>query len=459
MKYFFSLAFLSFLFLINGVSGQPNLSYTAVISTGLNLPMQLVHAGDGTNRIFIVQKGGTILVYDKAYALQGTFLTVTGISTSGERGLLSLAFHPAYKTNGLFFVYYVNGNGDLELARFTVSSGNPNIADPASKVILTTIPHPTNTNHNGGELHFGKDGLLYLSTGDGGGSGDVPNNAQNTNILLGKILRFQVSTSLNPPYYAIPGTNPYGNEIYSLGLRNPFRWSFDRETDDMWIGDVGQDSYEEINYVPAASSININYGWRCYEGGVEYNNTGTGCGGAVSSYKFPVYSYVTPSPAGAVTGGTVYRGNTFIALRGYYLASDYYTGTIYKVKYDLNTQSATTTLQTLSPNITAISDFGETEDGELYAVSLSANTVYRISSDGPLGYTFTGNGNWDVPANWSNNTIPPSTLPSGAEIIIDPVANGECVLNVAVTQVISAGAKLNVKTNKNFKIPGNLIVE
>jgi len=455
MKFYFYLGCLLLSLFSSNIFAQPTLSYTSVI-TGLSSPMQLVHAGDGSNRIFIVQKAGTILVYDKSYTLQGTFLTVAGISTSGERGLLSLAFHPAYKTNGLFFVYYVNGAGDLELARYKVSA-DPNVADPASKVVLITIPHPTNTNHNGGELHFGGDGNLYLSTGDGGGTGDVPNNAQNTNVLLGKILRFAVNTSPSAPYYAIPAANPYGNEIYAIGLRNPFRWSFDKETNDMWIGDVGQDSYEEINYRPAASSLNVNYGWRCYEGSVEYNNTGTGCGGALTDYTFPVYSYPTPNPSGAVTGGTVYRGNTYIAFRGYYVAADFYTGILYKVKYDTNTQSGTTTLQTPSPLVTGISDFGETEDGELYAVSLTANTVYRITSDGSIGYTFTGNGNWNIASNWSNATIPPATLPAGAEIIIDPVANGECILNI--TQTISAGAKINVKANKNFRVPGNLVIQ
>ena len=453
MKSFLTIVSFIFLFFFNQSSAQPTLSYTPVI-TGLSSPMQLVHAGDGSNRIFIVQKGGTILVYDKTYASIGTFLTVTGIATSGERGLLSMAFHPAYASNGFFYVNYTNSNGDIELARFTVSA-NPNIADPASKVILITIPHPTNANHNGGELHFGYDGNLYLSTGDGGGSGDVPNNAQNPDVLLGKILRFAVNSSFVAPFYSIPVDNPFSNEVYSMGLRNPFRWSFDRLTYDMWIADVGQDSWEEINYRPRDTSLNVNYGWHCYEGNAVYNLTG--CTPPASGYTYPVYAYATPNPSGAISGGTVYRGNTYIAFRGYYVATDFYTGILYKVKYDTITHTAATSTQTPSPLVTGISDFGETENGELYAVSLTANTVYRITSDGPLGYTFTGNGNWDVAANWSNNTIPPATLPAGAEIIIDPLANGEAVLNI--TQVISAGAKFNVKTNKNFRVPGNLIIQ
>jgi glucose/arabinose dehydrogenase len=217
---------------------QPVLSLVPVIDTGLSSPIQFVNAGDGTRRVFIVQQGGTIRAYDSAFKFLSLFLTVSNVNFSGERGLLSMAFHPDYKNNGLFYVYYVNTNGDLELARYQVSSDS-NIANPGSKIILITIPHPTNANHNGGELHFGIDGYLYLSTGDGGGGGDVPNNAQNTSVLLGKMLRFNVNTSATAPYYTIPAGNPFGNEIFDLGLRNPFRWSFDRLTNDMWIGDVG----------------------------------------------------------------------------------------------------------------------------------------------------------------------------------------------------------------------------
>ena len=177
----------------------PFISYDTVIR-GLAAPMQIVNAGDGSNRIFIVQKPGTVRVFNKDYTVIGTFLTMTGITTSGERGLLSMAFHPDYKNNGLFYVYYTNTNGDLELARYKVGA-NPNIADASSKVVLKTIPHPVNTNHNGGELHFGPEGYLYLSTGDGGGAGDTANNAQNTGRLLGKMLRFAVDTTSISKYF------------------------------------------------------------------------------------------------------------------------------------------------------------------------------------------------------------------------------------------------------------------
>jgi len=445
-----------FFLLMTGPSvAQPTLSLTKVIG-GLNSPIQLVNAGDGTERIFIVQKGGTIQVYKKDYSLIGTFLTVTGITSTGERGLLSMAFHPDYIHNGLFYVYYTNTSGDLELARYKVSA-NANVADAASKVIVKTIPHPGQSNHNGGELHFGKDSCLYLSTGDGGGGGDVPNNAQTTTVLLGKILRFKVNTSNTSPYYDLSANaeNPYNNEVYALGLRNPFRWSFDRVTHDMWIGDVGQDSYEEINFRPADSIRGSNFGWHCYEGNNTYNTTGCG---AVSNYIFPVYTYPTQNPSAAITGGTVYRGQTYIDFYGYYVAADFYTDTCYKIKYDTTTHKFITTKQTLIPS-TGIVDFGETEDGELYAVDLLDNSVYRVVSNGAINYIFNGNGNWEDANNWSNKTIPPLSLPSGSVITIDPVLEGECVLNLNTVQTISPGATLNVIAGKKFRIISDLIIQ
>jgi len=450
MRLFLSTAFVSLALLMNNVIAQPVLSLAPVI-TGLSQPMQVVHAGDNSGRIFIVQKAGSIRVFDKSFTSLGTFLTLTGITSSGERGLLSLAFHPDYVNNGFFYVYYTNGTGSLELARYKVSA-DPNIADPASKVILKTIPHPTNTNHNGGELHFGPEGYLYLSTGDGGGGGDLPNNAQTTTVLLGKMLRFAVDTSSVAPYYAVPVDNPFGNEVFAYGLRNPFRWSFDRLNNDMWIGDVGQDSYEEINRRKYDSTSGVNYGWRCYEGNNVYNTAGCG---PISNYSFPVLTYPTPSPSGSITGGTVYRGETYINMQGYYIGADFYTGRFFKIKYDSLANSYDTSSQVITP--TGLSDFGETEDGEMFATCLNNGNVYRIVSNGPVQYTFTGNGNWDVAANWKNGTIPPATLPAACVIAIRPVAGGECVLNVQ--QTIPAGTKIIVENDKQFRINGNLTMQ
>lgn len=361
---------------------QPTLAFNSVLSTGLSAPMQLVNAGDGSQRIFIVQKAGSIRVYDSAFQYLANLVTVPNITSSGERGLLSLAFHPDYKNNGFFYVYYTNASGDLEISRYRISANDPNVADPASRVILITIPHPTYSNHNGGELHFGKDGFLYLSTGDGGSGGDPGNNAQRTNSLLGKMLRFNVNTSLTPPYYTIPAGNPYNNEIFALGLRNPYRWSFDRQTGDMWIGDVGQDSWEEINFRAANATQGANYGWRCYEGNVTYNTSG--CVGA-SNYVFPAHTYVTQSPAASITGGVVYRGAAYPALQGCYIAADFYSGIFYKI---IPNGSGGWTVGTQTFSTTGIVDFGETEKGEVYVVSNTRNSVHRVV---PAGTTSSQN--------------------------------------------------------------------
>ncbi len=353
---------------------QPVLSLSANLVTGLSAPMQLVNAGDGSNKIFMVEKGGTIKVFDNGFVPQGTFLTVTNVSSDGERGLLSMAFHPNYETNGFFYVFYTNNTpgavGDLEIARYQVS-GNPNIANAASKVIVITIPHQLAGNHNGGQLHFGPGGFLFLSTGDGGGGGDTQNNAQNSNVLLGKILRFNVNTSLTAPFYTIPPGNPFGNEVYALGLRNPYRWSFDRLTNDMWIGDVGQNSFEEINYRAFGTSLGVNYGWRCYEGDAPYNLSGCL---PISNYTFPVYTYPTVSPK-SITGGVVYRGTTYPLMYGWYIAADFYSGIFYRMN-EKSLGVYNTYPQTLSPN--GIVNFGETENGEVYVVSNFTGGVYQL---------------------------------------------------------------------------------
>lgn len=361
---------------------QPNIAYTPVI-TGLNSPVDIVNAGDGTNRIFVVEQGGVIKVYNSSYASLGTFLTVTGIVSGGEQGLLSLAFHPNYETNGFFWVYYTNAAGDLEVSRYKVSNGNANVADASSKKVVMTISHPGQANHNGAKLNFGSDGYLYFATGDGGGAGDANNNAQNGNNLLGKMLRIAVSTEETATsYYSVPPTNPFVSnanvldEIWALGLRNPFRWSFDRANGNMWIGDVGQGLKEEINYRAAAQSAGANYGWRCYEGSLPYNTSGCL---TQSNYTFPVYEYDnlqgSNTPA-SVVGGFVYRGSTHAAMQGYYYACDVYTGNLYKI--NINTFAAA--VQTGLP--TFVAGFGETEAGELLAVSLNG-TAYSLVPNTP----------------------------------------------------------------------------
>lgn len=377
-----SLLFLLLWALPQTATSQPVIQYSAAISSGLTSPIDIVNASDGSNRLFIVQRGGSIRVYNQSLGFISNFLTVTGIGTAGEGGLLSLAFHPDYETNGYFYVYYTLPDLSLEIARYQVSSTNPDSADAASKQVVLNIPHPTNSNHNGGKLLFGTDGYLYLGTGDGGGSGDVPNNAQNGNSLLGKMLRLNVTTTATAPFYTIPPTNPYTSdpnvldEIWALGLRNPYRWSFDRSNGDMWIADVGQGAFEEINQRTAATSGSINYGWRCYEGNTAYNTAG--CLSA-SSYVAPIFAYGHNSTTGgfAVTGGFVYRGPDYPALNGYYICADYVSGNQWTI--GPNGAGGWNIFQQNSAAFPGnISAYGEAENGTLYAASLTGNAVYKV---------------------------------------------------------------------------------
>lgn len=359
---------------------------TPVIS-GLTSGMQLVHAGDNSNRIFIAERSGVITVFNPgALTTPIQYLNMNSggqvVSQSGEGGLLSIAFHPNFSTNGFVYTYYTDTNGDLVLARYTSANPSGNLVPANTRVELLKIPHPVNTNHNGGELHFGpEDGYLYLSTGDGGASYDPNINGQSTTSLLGKILRLNVDPPLGSGLpYVIPPSNPFGNEIFIRGLRNPFRWSFDRETFDLWIGDVGQDTWEEINHVTAGNASGANFGWRCFEGngytpGIAINE----CPDSASFTK-PVYIYPTRTARGnSVIGGVVYRGNAWPVMKGYYIGMDYGSGDIHKINSDGSVKEYETS------TFTGVRDIGEDQSGEIYAVTATA--VYRIEAENPLPVT------------------------------------------------------------------------
>jgi glucose/arabinose dehydrogenase len=378
-----SLAFVAIFILFIVSKSQPVISFQT-ITTGLVLPLDVVNAKDGSNRLFVVEKAGTIRIWNGSSLLAEPFLDIRSIvrSTGNEQGLLSLAFHPNYTANGYFYVWYNNLLGHVTLARY--SRSGLNAADPASGVILLSLYKPF-TNHNGADLNFGPDGYLYFGTGDGGGAGDPANRAQNGDTLLGKMIRIDVNNP-NPPYYSIPPTNPYINdpairdEIIAIGMRNPWRWSFDRETGDMWIADVGQNLREEVNFRPADSILGLNYGWRCYEGTPVFNDSSCN---PQPNYVFPIFEYPHDNATGgrSITGGFVYRGTEFPFLQGYYITSDYVSNRGWLIKSDGSGGWNTTMQATWAARI---SSYGEGEDGTLYAVSLTTGTLFKLVANNTL---------------------------------------------------------------------------
>ena len=361
---------LSFVCLLCGLAYGQTIALQQ-FATGFNDPVEITHAGDA--RLFVVQQSGQIRILNADGTINPTnFLNVSSlISTGSERGLLGLAFHPQYTTNGYFYIKYTNTAGNTVVARYTRSAGNPNVADASSAQIVLTVNQPF-SNHNGGCLRFGPDGYLYIAMGDGGNGGDPNNNGQNINSLLGKILRIDVNTG-SP--YSNPSSNAFigvdgADEIYATGLRNPWKFSFDRQTGDLWIADVGQGQIEEINKVAAGTAAGLNFGWRCYEGSQVYNTTG--CTG-VGTYTMPVAQYNHSSGACSITGGYVYRGNTYPNLQGKYLFADYCNN---RIGYVSNTGGNITFTNSFSGNFTT---FGEDINGELYIAGVNSGIVYKIT--------------------------------------------------------------------------------
>ena len=376
------------------------------IATDLDSPIHVTHAGDGSGRLFIVEQQGRIRIFDGSQVLAVPFLDITGlVSCCGERGLLSVAFHPDYESNGFFYVDYTNNSLDTVVARYKVSAGNSNIADPTSAFTLLTIDQPQQ-NHNGGQLQFGPDGYLYIASGDGGGAGDPDNNGQSLNTMLGKMLRIDVDTG-SP--YGIPPDNPYVgsaglDEIWANGLRNPWRFTFDRQNGDMFIGDVGQNSFEEIDFQPAASTGCENYGWRLMEASSCFNPP-SNCNQAPPSGCNPSGDLVLPileyahenNPCDSVTGGYRYRGSEVPAIDSMYLYADFCRGTLWAAQEFVHEFIGPPVEvggpppppgpdpivewipQVLMETGMGISSFGEDADGELYVVDIGG-TVFQIAS-------------------------------------------------------------------------------
>ncbi|HEY2818601.1 MAG TPA: PQQ-dependent sugar dehydrogenase [Casimicrobiaceae bacterium] len=388
------------------------------IVTGLASPTFIANAGDGSNRLFIVEQGGTIRVLQPGSSTPTLFLDIHAkVVAGGEQGLVGLAFHPQYTVNGRFFVYYTRaGDGTLVIAEYHVST-NPNVAD-STETVLLTIPHPVNTNHNGGMLAFGPDHYLYIGVGDGGSANDPPNNAQNTDVLLGKILRIDVST---PGVYSSPSTNPFfgatqgRDEIFAFGFRNPWRFSFDRVTGVQWVGDVGQGAREEVD-MPIVSGGN--YGWRVYEGFACTNNDPSLCKPA--NYIFPIFDYTHSNGRCSITGGYVYRGSQGTLPGGTYVYGDYCSGEIFA--WNGSTQNV------LLDTALNISSFGEDEQGELYVVNLGG-TVSKIASSAACTYAIA-----------PTNAAYPSSGGAGSVSVTTPGACGWTASSNATWITISGGA-------------------
>jgi glucose/arabinose dehydrogenase len=367
-----------------GHTAQAALSKTLVTS-GLSSPLFVTAPASDSARIFIVERAGSIKIFVADSLNPVPFLNIQSKAVSGdEQGLLGLAFHPHYELNGYFYVNYTaKPDGRTRVSRFSVSAGNPEVADTAETVLLE-VPQ-FQANHNGGMIGFGpNDGYLYIGMGDGGSSGDPDNRAQNPDSLLGKMLRIDVNTVP----YSIPADNPFvlpdtaRHEIWALGLRNPWRWSFDRANGDLYIGDVGQGEREEIDWQAASSAGGENYGWRRKEGFSCYNPSSQ-CD-TLGVLTDPITQYLQSSGRCAITGGYVYRGCVAPEVFGHYFYGDYCTGEVWSFRYDgasiLDSTNRTAALGMGSFNLAS---FGEDARGELYLVGIGTGSVWRLTSSAP----------------------------------------------------------------------------
>lgn len=373
------------------------------VATNLDRPSVITHAGDASGRLFIAELTGAIrIVNPQGNLLAQPFLDLDAQSACcNEQGVLGVAFHPDYVNNDHFFVHYSDLNGDTVVSRFSVSA-NADIADPASELILLTLAQPF-WNHNGGQIAFGPDGYLYIGLGDGGSGGDPGDRAQDTSVLFGKILRIDIDSQDPGLNYAIPIDNPFVDvagareEIWAYGLRNPWRFSFDRVTGDLFIGDVGQNLWEEVDFQPASSPGGENWGWRCYEANVTYNTTGCGPAG---DYLFPILDYQHTSGNCSINGGYRYRGGLFSNLYGMYIYGDYCTGKI----WGATTDGMNWTETELFDMTKSQSTFGENENGELYVAAYATGTatVYVITDTNDPSAIFSDDfesgdtGGWDL---------------------------------------------------------------
>jgi glucose/arabinose dehydrogenase len=338
---------------------------------GFDNPVHVEDAPGAPNLLFVVEQPGSIRVVRDGKTLKRDFLDIRDrVQYGGEEGLLSVAFDPGYERNRRFYAYYVNRGGDIEVDSFKRKRKSATRAGAGSRHKVIEVGHPVNSNHNGGQLQFGPDGLLYVGTGDGGSGGDPDGNAQNRNSLLGKLLRIAPRKGGG---YATPESNPFANgegkdEIYALGLRNPYRFSFDGRSGDIWIGDVGQDEWEEIDRAGRAALAGANFGWDIFEGDHQFEG-----GGAPPNYRPPVFEYSSSGGNCAVTGGYVVRDRSLRALNGRYVFADFCGGDIRSFDPANPGPSESST----GLKVDALSSFGEGRGGRIYVASLNG-AVFRI---------------------------------------------------------------------------------
>ncbi len=342
-------------------------------ASGLDRPIGIWHADDSSGRLFVIEQAGVIRIIQDGKILAAPFLDIRERvgSKGNEQGLLGLAFHPDYQDNGYFYVNYTDKQGDTSISRFRVAETDADLADPTSEIRLLQIPQPY-ANHNGGEVAFGPDGLLYLGLGDGGAAGDPRNNAQSIESLLGKILRIDVDQG---DTYTTPADNLFTAqqlpEIWAYGLRNPWRFSFDGLTGDLYIGDVGQNEWEEINFLAASSPAGANFGWKYMEGNHPYSSETP----SADLILIPPIAEYDHSAGCSVTGGIVYRGSLLPEWNGIYLFGDFCSG---RVSGLLRLSQETWQQQALFETGSSIAAFGEDESGEVYLVDLSG-TIFRLT--------------------------------------------------------------------------------
>lgn len=395
------LIFLFFSFMSVSLFAQPILEFTPINLSGpsLSQPLDITGCGDNSGRLFITQKGGTVRIIKDNVVMDEYFLDIRSkVINSGERGLLGLAFHPHYPDSPYVYVNYViSGTITNRISRFTLNENDPNDLVENSELILLEQAG-VQTNHKAGDLAFGPDGYLYIGFGDGGGGGDPVKAGQDLETLLAKIIRIDVDQKDGQLNYAIPSDNPFVgiaglDEIWVYGIRNPWRISFDRLTGDFWIGDVGQNQWEEVDMIPAGTPGGMNFGWNCQEGNHAYAPQNCSAG---TDFAWPVFEYphnCNPCPVGqgaSLTGGFVYRGSDYPLLQGLYICTDYVSNYLWMLK---QTKSDPVEVEVFTQNgagmVSQIVSFGEDDRGELYACNLNG-TLYRVGATSLLPVQWNG---------------------------------------------------------------------